>query len=220
MNVNKILNNFVEKYRAGVKKAGALDPSQVHVTDTIDKKLATITYLPGPSPHIIFNWPLKIGENKEISGYPIWHLCPAQVYLFKNAFTGYPKIIIQYEGCIKCETCWHSMDIKDSDGNSHSMVLNWSRFGPHRLIYEVYSSSVNEFEKYKTDDKNNFIKIKDKIAVNEIVPHNPALNETIRNFRLACIHFSHVFNNKGSSLLLDNASCDWMRKLFKWASLF
>ncbi|MBI5206488.1 MAG: acyl-CoA dehydrogenase family protein [Candidatus Firestonebacteria bacterium] len=194
VSADKILNNFVEHYKDAVRKAGNLDDRAIHITDTIEKKLSTITYLPSQNSHIIFNWPKKLNDNKDIESSSLWHVCPAHVYSFKNAFSGYPKIIIDYENCIKCETCWHSVN-----------NINWTRSGTHRLIYEVYSSVID------TDVKESYNK--KQLDNYEICLSNSIMNNYIHNFKLAYIYFSRTLDNTHTHLI-DNTRREWLNKLF------
>ncbi|MBI5208167.1 MAG: FAD-binding protein, partial [Candidatus Firestonebacteria bacterium] len=205
---DKILNNFSEHYKNEMKKMCSLDATSVRITDTIEKKLSTITYLPVPDSHIIFNWPLKLIENKNIENYSIWHICPAYVYSFKNAFTGYPKLNIEYENCIKCETCWHSMD-----------VLNWSRSGKHRLIYEVYSEAMDELISKINKESPKLLTYNNSSSNKAILPDENITNkikDIIDTFGIICIHFSYRLEHTKSHLI-DNTKREWLGRLFLWA---
>ena len=57
----------------------------------------------------------------------LWHVCPAHVYEARVDPQGQLQVVVNFENCIKCETCWRTSDLVD-----------WGRDGQHRFIYAVH----------------------------------------------------------------------------------
>src|SRR5262249_10840444 len=57
--------------------------------------------------------------------------CPAHVYEARVGADGQVQVVVNFENCIKCETCWRTSDLAD-----------WGRDGQHRFIYPVHTPAV------------------------------------------------------------------------------
>src|SRR5262249_15965979 len=57
--------------------------------------------------------------------------CPAHVYEARLSPGGQVQVVVNFENCIKCETCWRTSDLVD-----------WGRDGRHRFVYSVHSPAV------------------------------------------------------------------------------
>ena len=63
----------------------------------------------------------------------LWWVCPARVYGYDAPpFAGRGKVTVNYENCIKCESCWRAEPTR---------VL-WGRHTDHKLIYRPESAAI------------------------------------------------------------------------------
>ncbi len=114
-----------------------LDDSHVAVRTPYDTKLASISYQEGHHSHIKVLWPEKLSERASLSGSTLWSVCPAKVYEVRPRRTGQPGVVVNFENCIKCESCWRAT------GDVH-----WSRATKQRLIYQVYTPAQAQLHDY------------------------------------------------------------------------
>lgn len=117
-----------------------LDEEAVTVHTGYDAKLATITYQEGHHSHIKVLWPEGLSERSSLSRSALWNVCPAKVYEVRHNQTGAPGVVVNYENCIKCETCWRASD-----------DVHWSRATQQRLIYQTYTPAQTELHRYLRD---------------------------------------------------------------------
>src|SRR5579871_473439 len=104
-----------------------------------DDRLAQLSYqtatLPGGeggrkgTSHIHVLWPRSLPNKNQIAQLGLWHVCPARVYESRVSPLGQLQVVVNFENCIKCETCWRTSDLVD-----------WGRDGKQRFIYPVYSA--------------------------------------------------------------------------------
>src|SRR5262249_51268850 len=78
--------------------------------------------------HIRVLWPRDLADPHAVVKEGLWHVCPAHVYEARVSALGQVQVVVNYENCIKCETCWRT-----------SEVVDWGRDGKHRFIYPVQS---------------------------------------------------------------------------------
>src|SRR5262249_10233170 len=62
----------------------------------------------------------------------LWHVCPAHVYEARVSPLGQVQVVVNFENCIKCETCWRT-----------SPLVDWGRDGRHRFSYPVHSPAIS-----------------------------------------------------------------------------
>ncbi len=97
-----------------------------------DAKLSEITYRAEHGSHIkVFFPPDEPGKLEDPSASSLWSVCPAAVYQIVLDKTLHPSVAVNFENCVKCETCWRI----------EPQHVDWSRWGRHRLTYEVYSEA-------------------------------------------------------------------------------
>jgi len=114
-----------------------LDDNAVKTTTTYEHKLGTIRYIEGEHSHIKVMWPDGISARNEILKSPLWSVCPARVYEVQANKTGMPGIVVNFDNCLKCETCWRATD-----------DVHWSRATQQRLVYEVYTPTHGQLRDY------------------------------------------------------------------------
>ncbi len=114
-----------------------LDDGRVRIATPYDTKLATITYHPGHHSHIKVFWPEQLSERARLADSPLWSVCPAKVYEVRRNRSGQPGVVVNFENCVKCETCWRATD-----------DVHWSRATQQRLIYQVYSPTQQQLHRY------------------------------------------------------------------------
>lgn len=128
--VDEFLNEPVMKYNEALKKARAVD--SVKPVVSLDAKLATNSYKVDAAAHIRTVWPVQIERHQDMSRAGLWWVCPARVYVYDAPLIGRGKATVNFESCIKCESCWRA---------EPDRVL-WSRHTNHRLIYRPESSAM------------------------------------------------------------------------------
>ncbi|MDH5525867.1 MAG: acyl-CoA dehydrogenase family protein [Nitrospirota bacterium] len=92
---------------------------------TMAGRLATNTYQEGSAAHIRVLWPDTLPEHGQLADAPYWSVCPAGVYAFEPSLAGHGEATVNWENCIKCESCWQSA----------GAGVRWGRHTDHRLIY-------------------------------------------------------------------------------------
>lgn len=129
--VEKLLAEPVMAYAEAQKTARDLD--RLKPTMSLEAKLATNTYRVGTESHIRTLWPEAITNHPDMAKAGIWWVCPARVYLHETpAFTGRGRVSINYENCIKCESCWRAEPER----------AVWGRHTEHRLIYRPRTAAL------------------------------------------------------------------------------
>ncbi len=129
--VEQLLAEPVMAYNESQRKARDLDAVKSPVS--LDAKLATNTYRVGTASHIRTLWPESIKAQPDISQAGLWWVCPARVYVYDAPpFAGRGRVTVNYENCIKCESCWRA---------EPSRVL-WGRHTEHKLIYRPESTAM------------------------------------------------------------------------------
>ncbi|HUJ11407.1 MAG TPA: acyl-CoA dehydrogenase family protein [Verrucomicrobiae bacterium] len=121
----KFLSGFFQKYRALVRNRVKLDPDNVKIEQPWEEKLSLIRYFSEDHSHIKVFRPEHFEDRTKIADSPLWHVCPAKVYEDNVDDLGQVQIIVNYENCIKCETCWRSA----------SRDVDWTRQRKQRLIF-------------------------------------------------------------------------------------
>ena len=115
----------------GEKQKRARDLDRVKPSISLEAKLATNTYRVGAESHIRTLWPGSITAHPDMSRAGIWWLCPARVYGYDAPpFTGRGRVSVNYENCIKCESCWRAEPER----------ALWGRHTGHKLIYRPDSA--------------------------------------------------------------------------------
>src|SRR5262249_38495165 len=86
----------------------------------------------GGHSHIHVLWPQALADKNQVTEKGLWHVCPAHVYEARVT-GGQVQVVVNYENCIKCETCWRTSD----DGD-------WGRDGRQQFGYPVWSPPVTK----------------------------------------------------------------------------
>jgi electron transfer flavoprotein-quinone oxidoreductase len=119
--------SWLTRWRAMTDLARAASTGQTH-----DAKLGEISYGGDVGSHIkVFFPPDKPGTLEDPSRSALWSVCPASVYQINVDRTMHASVAVNFENCVKCETCWRI----------EPQHVDWSRFGKHRLTYEVYTDA-------------------------------------------------------------------------------
>lgn len=118
---------FFYKYRALTRDRVNLDPDAVKIEQPWEEKLSLIRYFSEHHSHIKVFRPENFENRTKISESPLWHVCPAKVYECLTDDLGQSQLVVNFENCVKCETCWRSAP-NDVD---------WTRQRRQRLIYSA-----------------------------------------------------------------------------------
>ena len=117
-------------YNESQKKARDLDSIRPKLS--LEAKLATNTYRVGTTSHIRTLWPEKTAAQGDMSQAGLWWVCPARVYGYDAPpFAGRGRVTVNYENCIKCESCWRAEPARTL----------WGRHTDHKLIYRPESAA-------------------------------------------------------------------------------
>ncbi len=123
----KFLSGFFQKNRALVRERLKLDPDAVKIEQSWEEKLSLIRYFSEDHSHIKMFRPENFENRAKIAESPLWHVCPAKVYECHTDDLGQSQLVVNFENCIKCETCWRSAP-NDVD---------WTRQRGQRLIFSA-----------------------------------------------------------------------------------
>ncbi len=129
--VDELLAEPVMAYHVSQKKARDLDT--VRPTITLEAKLATNTYRIGTTSHIRTLWPKSIAAHPDMAQAGLWWVCPAKVYVYDVPIFGRGRVTVNFENCIKCESCWRA---------EPSRVI-WGRHTDHKLIYRPDTGAID-----------------------------------------------------------------------------
>lgn len=116
------------RYAAAAARAGELTAAAVPAAQAWDARLAQLSYDTERASHIHVLWPQALQEKNKVVAEGLWNVCPAHVYEARVSPLGQLQVVVNFENCIKCETCWRTSDIVD-----------WGRDGQHRFTYPVVS---------------------------------------------------------------------------------
>jgi alkylation response protein AidB-like acyl-CoA dehydrogenase/flavin-dependent dehydrogenase/electron transfer flavoprotein alpha subunit/electron transfer flavoprotein alpha/beta subunit/ferredoxin-like protein FixX len=114
----------------------ALDGELPKTFQTFENKLGLIRYFAEPHSHIKVLRPATFQTRAELIQSPLWHICPAKVYEVVPDDLGQSQVIVNYENCVKCETCWRATPEAD-----------WTRARQQRLIYQSFTNAPAASEK-------------------------------------------------------------------------
>ncbi len=126
-----VVAQFYEEYATQARRTTDLTPTVPSAAQAWDARLATLGYHTVKASHIHVLWPLALPERSKVTEAGLWHVCPAHVYEARMSTTGQLQLVVNFENCIKCETCWRTSELVD-----------WGRDGLHRFIYPVVSPAL------------------------------------------------------------------------------
>ncbi len=119
------------RYASAVRQATDLTPALIPAAQHADARLAQLAYDNIKASHIHVLWPKSLPKKNAVVDNGLWHVCPAHVYEARLSPLGQLQIVVNFENCIKCETCWRASDLVD-----------WGRDGQQRFSYPVSSPAV------------------------------------------------------------------------------
>jgi alkylation response protein AidB-like acyl-CoA dehydrogenase/flavin-dependent dehydrogenase/electron transfer flavoprotein alpha subunit/electron transfer flavoprotein alpha/beta subunit/ferredoxin-like protein FixX len=119
------------RYALAARQAADLTPVVATAATNWEARLAQLAYHTTKTSHIQVLWPQSLPEKEKAAEWGLWHVCPAHVYEARVSPLGQIQVVVNFENCIKCETCWRT-----------SEKVNWARDGQHRFIYPVSSPVV------------------------------------------------------------------------------
>jgi electron transfer flavoprotein-quinone oxidoreductase len=120
------------RYADASRRATDLTPTAAPAAQEWEGRLARLNYESVKDSHIHVLWPKALQEKNAVTDAGLWHVCPAHVYEARKDSGGQVQVVVNFENCIKCETCWRASDLVD-----------WGRDGAHRFAYAVHSPAVN-----------------------------------------------------------------------------
>jgi electron transfer flavoprotein-quinone oxidoreductase len=129
--VERLLAEPVMAYYESQKIARDLDA--VRPSTSLEEKLATNTYRIGTTSHIRTLWPESIVAHPDMAQAGLWWVCPARVYVYDTPIFGRGRVAVNFENCIKCESCWRA---------EPSRVI-WGRHTGHKLIFRPETGTID-----------------------------------------------------------------------------
>jgi alkylation response protein AidB-like acyl-CoA dehydrogenase/flavin-dependent dehydrogenase/electron transfer flavoprotein alpha subunit/ferredoxin-like protein FixX len=115
-------------YARAARRTADLTPALAPAAAQWETRLAQLAYHSGKESHIQVLWPQALPDKNAVTKWGLWHVCPAHVYEARVSPLGQLQVVVNFENCIKCETCWRT-----------SNEVNWARDGLHRFVYPVDS---------------------------------------------------------------------------------
>lgn len=125
-------NDPTADYFQAARRTTDLTPLAAGAAQQWDARLAQLAYETVKTSHIHVLWPQDLADKNAVTRAGLWHVCPAHVYEARLSATGQLQVVVNFENCIKCETCWRTSDLVD-----------WGRDGAHRFVYAVHSPVVS-----------------------------------------------------------------------------
>jgi len=119
------------EYRQAAERVLDLTPHLAGAAAAWEGRLGTLSYQPPGQSHIHVHWPRDLAQRAAIVKDGLWHVCPAHVYEARPGPSGQVQIVVNYENCIKCESCWRATD-----------AVDWGRDGAHRFVYAVSTPAL------------------------------------------------------------------------------
>jgi len=119
------------RYALASQQATDLTPLLSTAAQNWEGRLGGLAYQSVKASHIHVLWPRMLPDKNAVVKQGLWHVCPAHVYEARVSPEHQLQIVVNFENCIKCETCWRTSDLVD-----------WARDGQHRFIYPVHSPVV------------------------------------------------------------------------------
>jgi electron transfer flavoprotein-quinone oxidoreductase len=119
------------RYVSATREALELARADTPARQDWDDRLAQLAYHTAKGSHIHVLWPKSLPNKTRVAQDGLWHVCPARVYEARVSPLGQLQVIVNFENCIKCETCWRI-----------SNLVDWGRDGQQQLIYPVHSPVI------------------------------------------------------------------------------
>jgi electron transfer flavoprotein-quinone oxidoreductase len=119
------------RYALAARQATDLTPAAGAAAQQWEARLAGLAYQTVKASHIHVLWPKALADKNQVTRDGLWHVCPAHVYEARVSPLGQLQVVVNFENCIKCETCWRTSELAD-----------WGRDGQHRFIYPVHTPVV------------------------------------------------------------------------------
>jgi electron transfer flavoprotein-quinone oxidoreductase len=127
----KLSPGLYPPYAEAARQTTDLTAALASATQHWETRLAQLAYQTVKESHIHVLWPRTLADKNAVVNEGLFHVCPAHVYEARVSLSGQVQVVVNFENCIKCETCWRSSDLVD-----------WGRDGLHRFIYAVHSPVV------------------------------------------------------------------------------
>jgi electron transfer flavoprotein-quinone oxidoreductase len=142
----KFLSSFFQKNLALVRQRLKLDPDAVKIEQPWEEKLSLIRYFSEDHTHIKVFRPENFENRAKIADSPLWHVCPAKVYECHTDDLGQSQLVVNFENCIKCETCWRSAtnDVDWTRQRHQRLIFNASTEANRKLLAILKSVTLNE----------------------------------------------------------------------------
>ena len=135
----KIMKSATAKRIMAARKVQEI--SSFSAESSVEDKLSSIVYETDKACHIKVHWPRDTYLPESDPNAALWHICPAGVYHAEKDPAGMLRPVVDYENCVKCESCWRGSPLAD-----------WGRRGSHRLTYRVKTSAVTSLYRHQNEN--------------------------------------------------------------------
>lgn len=122
------------RYALAASQVADMTPLLTAAAQRWEGRLARLAYNSAKKSHIHLLWPRSLPDKNAVTLQGLWHVCPAHVYEARINTAGQLQVVVNFENCIKCETCWR--------GSDAAQLVDWGRDGRHRFNYAVHSPTV------------------------------------------------------------------------------
>ena len=166
---------------------------------SIEDKLSSIVYETEKNCHIKVHWPRNTYLPESDPNAALWHICPAGVYHAEKDPAGMLRPVVDYENCVKCESCWRGSPLAD-----------WGRRGSHRLTYRVKTTAVASLIRHQSENIS-FLASGESSLYNKPVTSSDKQLSIISSIDSLANRVHDLIHSKGR--ILDSTERDWLSKL-------
>jgi electron transfer flavoprotein-quinone oxidoreductase len=126
-------SGVVERYVKAARQASDMTPVVASAAQHWEERLSQLAYRTAKASHIHVLWPQNLATKNDVVKEGLWRVCPAHVFEARVSPLQQLQVVVNFENCIKCETCWRTSDLVD-----------WARNGQHGFIYPVHTPATGK----------------------------------------------------------------------------
>jgi len=193
----KVMKSATAKRIIAARKVQEI--SSFKAPSSVEDKLSSIVYETEKDCHIKVHWPKNTYLPESDPNAALWHICPAGVYHAEKDPAGMLRPVVDYENCVKCESCWRG-----------SALADWGRRGSHRLTYRVKTSAVTSLIRHQTENVN-FLESGEPSQFNNVVESSNKQLEIISKIETLADRVHGQIHS--TSRILDSTERQWLEKL-------
>ena len=193
----KIMKSATAKRIMAARKVQEI--SSFKAESSVEDKLSSIVYETEKNCHIKVHWPRNTYLPESDPNAALWHICPAGVYHAEKDPAGMLRPVVDYENCVKCESCWRG-----------SPLVDWGRRGSHRLTYRVKTSAVSSLIRHQSLNIN-FIESGEASEYNKPISSSDKQLLILNHIDSLADRIHDLVHSRGR--ILDSTEREWISKL-------